>query len=57
MYYKVIRNLKKYYKNEKELIKRIELINNYFKLILIYKSEVIKINLQHHNGYIENLNY
>ena len=68
MYYRITRNLKQYYKNENELIKRIESINNYFnikcniinsyfKLILIYDNEVVKINLQHHGDKVENLSY
>ena len=32
MYYKIMNNLKKYYKNEEQLLKRIEDINNYFLL-------------------------
>lgn len=64
MYYKIMNNLKKYYKNEEELLKRIENINNYFnkkciisneyfKLILIYEDEIVKINTHHTNSYIE----
>ena len=64
MYYKIMNNLKKYYKNEEQLLKRIEDINNYFnkkciisneyfKLILIYENEVVKINIYHANDYIE----
>lgn len=64
MYYKIINNLKKYYKNEGQLLKRIEDINNYFnkkciisneyfKLILIYEDEVVKINIHHTDSYIE----
>lgn len=64
MYYKIMNNLKKYYKNEEQLLKRIEDINNYFnkkciisneyfKLILIYEGEIVKINVLHTNGYIE----
>jgi hypothetical protein len=64
MYYKIMNNLKKYYKNEEQLLKRIEDINNYFnkkciisneyfKLVLIYEDEIIKINILHTNGYIE----
>lgn len=64
MYYKIMNNLKKYYKNEEQLLKRIEDINNYFnkkciisneyfKLILIYEDEIIKINIHHANSYIE----
>ena len=64
MYYKIINNLKKYYKNEEQLLKRIEDINNYFnkkciisneyfKLILIYEDEVVKINIHHTDSYIE----
>ena len=64
MYYKIINNLKKYYKNEEQLLKRIEDINNYFnkkciisneyfKLILIYENEIVKINIHHTDNYIE----
>ena len=64
MYYKITNNLKKYYKNEEQLLKRIEDINNYFnkkciisneyfKLILIYEDEVVKINIHHTDSYIE----
>lgn len=64
MYYKIINNLKKYYKNEEQLLKRIEDINNYFnkkciisneyfKLILIYENEIVKINMHHTDSYIE----
>lgn len=64
MYYKIMNNLKKYYKNEEQLLKRIEDINNYFnkkcvisneyfKLILIYEDEIVKINMHHTNSYIE----
>ena len=64
MYYKIMNNLKKYYKNEEQLLKRIEDINNYFnkeciisneyfKLILIYKDEIVKINMHHIDSYIE----
>ena len=64
MYYKIINNLKKYYKNEEQLLKRIEDINNYFnkkciisneyfKLILIYEDEIVKINIFHTDSYIE----
>lgn len=64
MYYKIMNNLKKYYKNEEQLLKRIEDINNYFnkkyiisneyfKLILIYEEEIIKINIHHIDNYIE----
>ena len=64
MYYKIMNNLKKYYKNEEQLLKRIEDINNYFnkkciisneyfKLILIYEDEVVKINIHHTDSYIE----
>ena len=64
MYYKIMNNLKKYYKNEEQLLKRIEDINNYFnkkciisneyfKLILIYEDEIVKINMHHADGYIE----
>lgn len=64
MYYKIMNNLKKYYKNEEQLLKRIEDINNYFnkkciisneyfKLILIYEDEIIKINIHHTDSYIE----
>lgn len=64
MYYKITNNLKKYYKNEEQLLKRIEDINNYFnkkciisneyfKLILIYEDEIIKINIHHTDSYIE----
>lgn len=68
MYYKVNKNLKKYYKSTQELIDRIgdinkhfnvdcDIIDDYFKLILIYKDEVVKINISHKDGIIENLNY
>ena len=64
MYYKIMNNLKKYYKNEEQLLKRIEDINNYFnkkciisneyfKLILIYEDEIVKINMHHTDSYIE----
>ena len=64
MYYKIMNNLKKYYKNEEQLLKRIEDINNYFnkkciisneyfKLILIYEDETVKINIYHTDNYIE----
>ena len=64
MYYKIMNNLKKYYKNEEQLLKRIEDINNYFnkkciisnkyfKLILIYENEIVKINMHHTDSYIE----
>ena len=64
MYYKIMNNLKKYYKNEEELLKRIEDINNYFnkkciisneyfKLILIYEDEIVKINIYHTDSCIE----
>lgn len=64
MYYKIMNNLKKYYKDEEQLLKRIEDINNYFnkkciisneyfKLILIYKDEIVKINMHHTDSYIE----
>ena len=64
MYYKITNNLKKYYKNEEQLLKRIEDINNYFnkkciisneyfKLILIYENEIVKINIHHTDNYIE----
>ena len=64
MYYKIMNNLKKYYKNEEQLLKRIEDINNYFnkkciisneyfKLILIYENEIVKINMHHTDNYIE----
>ena len=64
MYYKIMNNLKKYYKNEEQLLKRIEDINNYFnkkciisneyfKLILIYEDEIVKINIHHTDSYIE----
>ena len=64
MYYKITNNLKKYYKNEEQLLKRIEDINNYFnkkciisneyfKLILIYEDEIVKINMHHTDSYIE----
>lgn len=64
MYYKIMNNLKKYYKNEEQLLKRIEDINNYFnkkciisneyfKLILIYEDEIVKINIHHADNYIE----
>ena len=64
MYYKIMNNLKKYYKNEEQLLKRIEDINNYFnkkciisneyfKLILIYENEIVKINIHHTDNYIE----
>lgn len=64
MYYKIMNNLKKYYKNEEQLLKRIEDINNYFnkkciisneyfKLILIYENEIVKINMHHIDSYIE----
>ena len=64
MYYKIMNYLKKYYKNEEQLLKRIEDINNYFnkkciisneyfKLILIYENEIVKINMHHTDSYIE----
>ena len=64
MYYKIMNNLKKYYKNEEQLLKRIEDINNYFnkkciisneyfKLILIYEDEIVKINIYHTDSCIE----
>ena len=64
MFYKIMNNLKKYYKNEEQLLKRIEDINNYFnkkciisneyfKLILIYEGEIVKINIHHTDSYIE----
>ena len=64
MYYKIMNNLKKYYKNEEQLLKRIEDINNYinkkciisneyFKLILIYENEIVKINMHLTDSYIE----
>ena len=64
MYYKIMNNLKKYYKNEEQLLKRIEDINNYFnkkciisneyfKLILIYEDEIVKINIYHNDSCIE----
>lgn len=68
MYYKINNNLKQYYRSTQELINRIkdinkhfnaecEIIDCYFKLMLIYKNEVVKINIAHTDGRIENLNY
>ena len=68
MYYRMNKNLKRYYKTNQELINRIDQINkhfnkeckvidSYFKLLLIYDNEVVKINLQHTEEGIENLNY
>ena len=68
MYYRMNKNLKRYYKTDQELINRIdqinkcfnkkcEIIDSYFKLLLVYDNEVIKINLQHTEEGIENLNY
>ena len=68
MYNRVCKNLKRYYKTTEDLLNRIDQINkhfnkeckiidSYFKLLLIYDNEVIKINLQHTEEGIENLNY
>ena len=68
MYYRINKNLKRYYKTNQELINRIdqinkyfnkkcEIIDSYFKLLLVYDNEIIKINLQHTEEGVENLNY
>ena len=67
MYNRINKNLKRYYKTNQELINRIdqinkhfdkkcEIIDSYFKLLLVYDDEVVKINLQHTEEGIENLN-
>ena len=68
MYNRICNNLKRHYKTIEDLLNRIdkinkhfdkkcEIIDSYFKLLLVYDDEVVKINLQHTEKGIENLNY
>ena len=68
MYNRICKNLKRYYKTTEDLLNRIDqikkhfnneckIIDSYFKLLLDYDDEIVKINLQHTEEGIENFNY